>query len=98
MLTKNESETNFVEKIISTFLLSGSKAFYESEIYTQNTARQFILRSMQSPNNDLITSSKFFLANMKHAITQQNEFIKMFAIQPDPDEQNELKIGKNNNI
>lgn len=50
---------------------------------------------MGSPNDDLITSSKVFLANMREAIIQQNEFINMFAIQPDADETNEWKIGMN---
>lgn len=54
-----------------------------------------LLQDMRGTNDHLITSSKEFLANLKETIVQQNEFITMFAIQPDPDEQNELKIGKN---
>lgn len=50
---------------------------------------------METNDDNLIASSKEFLANMKDAIRQQNEFIEMFAIQSDPDEQNELKIGMN---
>ncbi|XP_031625862.1 uncharacterized protein LOC116342402 isoform X2 [Contarinia nasturtii] len=70
----------------------GSKAYYESIIYTNNNFRELILQDMGSPDDDLIVSSKVFLANMREAITQQNEFIIMFGIQLDPDEQNELKI------
>lgn len=95
MWTKNDPETNFVEKVISIFL-SGSRAFYESIIYTNNNIRELRLQDMRRTNNYSIASSKEFLANMREAITQQNGFIKMFAIQPDPDEQNELNIGKNN--
>lgn len=72
--------------------------YYESKIYTNNRLSVFLLEDMRRNDRDLIASSKDFLANMKEAITQQNEFIKRFAIIPDPDEQNELKIGKNNNI
>lgn len=82
-------------KTISIFLLSGSRAYYESRIYGNNTVRELILRGMGSSNDDLIASSKLLLANMRVAITQQNEFINNFSIQPDPNERNELKIGKN---
>lgn len=53
------------------------------------------MTDMAESGDDLIALSKEFLANMREAITQQNEFIEMFAIQPDFDEQNELKIGMN---
>lgn len=80
-------------KTISIFLLSGSKAHYESRIYLNNNSREFALQLMETPDQDLIALSKDFLANMRDAITLQNQFIGMFAIQSDPDEQNELKIG-----
>lgn len=48
---------------------------------------------MQRTDNELIASSKDFLASTREVVTQQNEFIEMFAIQPDADERNELKIG-----
>lgn len=50
---------------------------------------------METTDDNLIASSKEFLANMKDAIREQNKFIEIFAIQSDPDEQNELKIGMN---
>lgn len=53
------------------------------------------MTDMAESGDDLIALSQEFLANMREAITQQNEFIEMFAIQPDFDEQNELKIGMN---
>lgn len=53
---------------------------------------------MGSSSDNFIVSSKLFLTNMRDAIKQQNKFIDYFDIQPDPDEQNELKIGKNKNI
>ncbi|XP_055306524.1 uncharacterized protein LOC129570829 isoform X1 [Sitodiplosis mosellana] len=71
---------------------SGSQAYYESRIYINNNLRETCLRNMEDPQNDLITLSTVFLANMKESISQQIEFINMFAIQPDTDEQNELKI------
>lgn len=50
---------------------------------------------METTDDDLIALGKIFLANMRYAITQQNNFIEKFAIQADPDEQNDLKIGEN---
>lgn len=95
MSTKNESETNFKKKKKnSIFLVSGSKAYYESKIYENNDLRELILQNMESPDDALIALSKAFLGNMENAIEQQNQFIEMFSIQPDPDEHNELKIGK----
>lgn len=62
-------------------------------VYINTRLREFLLEDMQRTNNELIASSKDFLASTREVITQQNEFIEMFAIQPDADEKNELKIG-----
>jgi len=71
---------------------TGSKAYYESMIYLNNQSRERVLQDMEIDDDDLIASSKDFLENMRDAIKQQNNFIEKFAIQPDPDEQNHLKI------
>lgn len=78
-------------------------AYYESKMYTGNTSREMVLEDMKnalalSIMNDLIKSSKVFLGVMKVTIAQQSYYINKFAVQPDPDEQNELKIGTHNNI
>lgn len=46
-------------------------------------------------SDSFIELSKEFLAIINEAITQQNQFISMFAIAADPDKRNELKIGRN---
>lgn len=103
---QSNNSIDFVSKVelysfchcIFKFLLSGSRAYYESRIYSSNTVREKLLQDMGSSSDNFIVSSKLFLTNMRDAIKQQNKFIDYFDIQPDLDEQNELKIGKNKNI
>ncbi|XP_055297871.1 uncharacterized protein LOC129566188 [Sitodiplosis mosellana] len=70
-----------------------SKAYLEHAMYHMNDARTSLLLHMPNSDNYLIASSKMFLANMRQAITAQNEYIDKFSVDPDPDESNELKIA-----
>lgn len=77
------------------FLLSDSQAYFESMIYLNHKSRENNLQNMETADGDLIELGNSFLANMKEAMIQQKEFIEKFGIQPDFDERNEMKIGKN---